>query len=192
VNLFSRESLIDALRELVTELQTRGRPIGLRIVGGSALALRYFDRDSTTDIDALHVSPGTDDEVSDAVRAISLRRGWPDDWFNFAVTNTPAEPRLGKPVAWELLYDRGGVMVEVASAEALLVMKLQANRPGRDTEDIRKLLALCEIASVETAEHLFEEYYPGDTLSDRALNMVTNILADGPLIKPQHPGPIEI
>jgi hypothetical protein len=83
-------------------------------------------------------------------------------------------------------------MVEVASAEALLVMELQANRPGRDTEDIRKLLALCEIASVETAEHLFEEYYPGDTLSDRALNMVTNILADGPLIKPQHPGPIEI
>ncbi len=63
-------------------------------------------------------------------------------------------------------------------------MKLKANRPGRDTDDIRQLLAVCDIESVEAADELYAEYFPGDSLTDRAWGMVERILAGGRLEKP--------
>jgi hypothetical protein len=44
VTLFDRNDLVDSLRELVSELRAAGEPIGLRLVGGAALALRCFER----------------------------------------------------------------------------------------------------------------------------------------------------
>ncbi len=53
-----RDDLIDGLREIVAELRARGEHVGIRIVGGAALSLRYFDRASTVDIDAAIHPPG--------------------------------------------------------------------------------------------------------------------------------------
>jgi hypothetical protein len=190
--LFDRDDLIDALRALVSELRAAGEPIGLRLVGGGALALRYFERASTRDVDVFHVRPGTDEAVASAARAVAQSRGWDEDWLNFEVTNTAAEPQYGKAVEWETIFDEDGIVIQVASAEALLVMKLRANRPGRDTDDIRQLLALCDIDSVQAADELYDEYYPGESLPDRAWDMVVRILSGGPLTKPDSPGAIEL
>ena len=190
--LFDRDDLIGAMRDLVTELRAAGEPIGLRLVGGGALALRYFERASTRDVDVFHVRPGTDEAVASAARAVAQRRGWNEDWLNFEVTKTAAEPQWGKAVEWETIFDEDGIVIQVASAEALLVMKLRANRPGRDTDDIRHLLALCNIVSVEAADGLYEEYYPGESLPDRAWDMVVRILNEGPLAKLHPPGPIHL
>ncbi|WP_291043480.1 hypothetical protein [Herbiconiux sp.] len=78
---------------------------------------------------------------------------------------------------WETLYDEGGIRIEVASKESLLAMKLRANRPGRDTRDIRLLLALCGIATLKEAEDLYEAFYPADALPARAEAMVVKIFA---------------
>jgi len=88
-------------------------------------------------------------------------------------------PTLGRAVDREAIYDHDGIVIEVASKEALLAMKLRANRPWRDTRDIRLLMGLCGIGSRTEAEELYEEFYPGDSLSDRAIHMVDGILADG-------------
>lgn len=93
---------------------------------------------------------------------------------------------------WETIYDKNGIVIHVASKEAMLAMKLRANRPGRDTRDIRLLLALCNIRTLEDAKELYEEFYPGDLLTDRAERMVTAILAGEPTPPPPSPGPIEI
>lgn len=97
---------------------------------------------------------------------------------------------MGRAVEWETIYDHDGIIIQVASKEALLAMKLRANRPGRDTRDIRLLMSLCEIASLEKTEEFYEEFYPGDGLTPRAIGMVTAILADGPLRAPEPPDPI--
>lgn len=68
-------------------------------------------------------------------------------------------------------------------------MKLRANRPGRDTRDIRLLLALCGTSTLAEAEAHYEEFYPGDSLSDRAVGMVMAILASGPITAPETPPP---
>lgn len=74
----------------------------------------------------------------------------------------------------------------------MLAMKLRANRPGRDTRDMRLLLALCNISTLERAEQFYEEFYPGDLLVPRAEMIVTAILSGEPTPVPPSPGPVEI
>lgn len=53
-----RDDIISGLRDLVSELRAAGEIAGIRLVGGAALALRYFDRGTTQDLDTLHIRPG--------------------------------------------------------------------------------------------------------------------------------------
>lgn len=192
MTLLDRDDLISALSELVAELHAEGEAVGLRIVGGAALALRHYRRRSTIDLDALHVRPGSDAAVAAAADRIAARRGWDAGWLNFGVTATGGEPLFGRPATWETIHDDGLVVIHVASAETLLAMKLRANRPGRDTDDIRQLLALCDIRSVEAADEFFSEFYPGDSLSNRAWKMVTAILQHGLLSRPDAPQAVDL
>lgn len=86
------------------------------------------------------------------------------------------------------MFDEGGVVVEVASAETLLAMKLRAGRPGRDVDDIRQLLRLCGITRLEAAEELYEAFYPGDAFSNRTHAIVVAILSEPSAlaIRPPH------
>jgi hypothetical protein len=190
VTALNRDDIITGLRELIAELREAGEDAGIRLVGGAALALRYFDRGVTQDLDAIHVRPGNDEAVAAAAARVARRHDWDSAWLNFAVTRADALPTLGRAVEWETLYSRDGISIQVASKEALLAMKLRANRPGRDTRDIRLLMALCEIVTLQEAEDLYEEFYPGDGLTSRAVSIVTAILDDGTNEVPPSPGEI--
>ncbi len=187
-----RDDIIAGLRDLVDELRGADEVAGIRLVGGAALALRYFDRGVTHDLDALHVNPGSDDAVAAAAARVAVRRDWEPTWLNFEVTHADALPTVGRVVEWETICNRHGILIQVAAKEAMLAMKLRANRPGRDTRDIRLLLALCGINTLDDAESLYEDFYPGDGLSDRAIAMVGVILADAPLDVPTSPAPPDI
>lgn len=182
-----RDDIIVGLRELVDELRNAGEVAGIRLVGGAALALRYFDRGVTQDLDSLHIRPGSDAAVAAAAARVAQRHDWGASWLNFEVTRADALPTLGRAVEWETIYDKHGIVIQVAAKEALLAMKLRANRPGRDTRDIRLLLGLCGMTTLAEAEALYEEFYPGDSLSDRATQMVVTILANGPIEAPEAP-----
>ena len=188
--LLDRDDLIDGLRELVAELHATGDPVGLRIVGGGALVLRHFDRRTTVDIDAVQVSPGDEAAVVAAAERVAERRGWQPDWLNFKAAQLA--PWWGRAIRWEPIHHDDLVTIEVAPADALLAMKLKASRPGRDTDDIRQLLAVCGIGSVDAADTLYSEFFPGDSLSDRAWGMVERILAEGPLRAPDAPPPPDL
>lgn len=189
----TRSDIIGGLRDLVAELHASEEVAGIRLVGGAALAIRYFERRTTGDLDSLHVHPGNDDAVLAAAAKVADNRGWAPGWFNFAVEDADSIPTFGRrAIDWEVIYDFDGIVIEVASKEALLAMKLRANRPGRDVDDIRQLLALCGVTSlVETEEH-YEDYYPGDGLTDRAIGIVERILAGGLPESVPSPGPIDI
>ena len=177
--MLTREDIIAGLRDVVGELHRRGETGGIRLVGGAALALRYFDRGITADVDAVHIVDGHDDVVADIVRLVARKRGWVPDWLNFEVTRIDALPLWGRDVEWVTLYAESGVTVEVASPETLLAMKLRAGRRGRDSGDVRKLLGVCEISDFSSAERLYEDFYPGDALPDRSVTMVLEIFAEG-------------
>jgi hypothetical protein len=186
---FDRDGLVDGLSKLVAALRESGDRNGIGIIGGAALALRYFERESTVDIDA-HVI-GDHASVLAAGREIAEANGWPDDWLNDQAAGFI--PYYGRRATeWETLYDDGRVVIQVASADAMLAMKLKANRPGRDDTDIAKLMAICDIHTVDAAEGLYEDFYPAEMLSDRALRMVTRILEVGLPPRPIPPPPAEI
>ena len=191
--VLDRGAIIDGLRDLIAELRAAGEVAGIRLVGGAALALRYFDRGTTQDLDCLHIQPGTDKAVAAAAARVADRRGWNASWLNFAVEQADAVPAFGRrTVEWESIYDHDGIVIQVAAKEAMLAMKLRANRPGRDTNDIRQLLRLCAITTLDEAEELYEDFYPGDLLTDRALDMVTRILDAGLPDEVPSPGPINL
>ncbi|GLI26448.1 hypothetical protein ARHIZOSPH14_06900 [Agromyces rhizosphaerae] len=177
------------LSELVARLRDGGERRGICIVGGAALALRYFEREATVDIDAQFI--GSHDEMLAASREVADANGWPHDWLNDQAAGFI--PHYGRRTTeWETLYDDGTVVIQVASPEAMLAMKLRANRPGRDDADLAKLMALRGIRSVGAAEELYEDFYSGEPLPDRAVRMVTRILEVGLPPAPKPPPRPEI
>lgn len=48
-----RQDIIDALSALIAELKATKTKATFRIVGGAALAIQYFDRPATTDVDSM-------------------------------------------------------------------------------------------------------------------------------------------
>jgi hypothetical protein len=127
-----RDDLIDGLRELVRRVHAQNLTgVAIRIAGGAALRLAYFDRDTTVDIDAQIVPL---DGLQPIIDGIAKGRGWPTDWLNNnAVMFLPS---WGRGVEWETVFDDGDVSILVAPIDALLAMKLNASRPRRDTPDI--------------------------------------------------------
>ncbi|GAA2975833.1 hypothetical protein JOD63_000545 [Microbacterium terrae] len=69
--VLDRDSIIDGLRDLIAELRDAGEVAGIRLVGGAALALRYFDRATTQELD--HDGIAIDVAAKDAMLAMKLR-----------------------------------------------------------------------------------------------------------------------
>ncbi|MGN6272051.1 MAG: hypothetical protein ACTHMQ_03070 [Protaetiibacter sp.] len=97
------------------------------------------------------VSSASSEPLATSVLHLRLasRHDWDASWLNFEVTRADALPTLGRAVEWDTIYDQAGITIQVASKEALLAMKLRANRPGRDTRDTRFLLALCDVKTLQ-------------------------------------------
>jgi hypothetical protein len=170
-----RDSLVDALNDLIERVHAAGiAPVRISIVGGAALALSHIDRRRTVDVDA-RLDPH--DALIRIAERIAVERDWPADWLNSNATQF--FPDWGKSVDWRPLYDRGGIRVEVAPADALLAMKLRAamSRPGRDTTDIVSLVAELDIESADAAESIFSAYYPGDGLNYQVYALVERAVA---------------
>jgi hypothetical protein len=123
----NRDELIAGLAALIERLRHAGQPAGIRIVGGAALSLRYFDRRATSDIDA-RIEPA--DEVLAIAARIADENGWSHDWLNMSATMFI--PTVGADSGWEVIYAEDGIVIEIASPGALLAMKLNASRPTRD------------------------------------------------------------
>ncbi|QGV67980.1 hypothetical protein [Clavibacter nebraskensis] len=178
---------MDALSELIAALRLRGVTGRMQVFGGAALALCHFDRGTTVDIDA---RLRFDADVRESVALIAERRGWGSDWVND--DGAFFLPAYGRDVEWTEVFDADGLVIEIASAEALLAMKLHAGRPGRDGRDISRLMVLCGLSSVSELEDVHEAYYPDDGLSPRAERLVQRIIEVGLPGRPETPPPPSI
>jgi hypothetical protein len=173
-DVFTKSELEDALKELASRLSGAGVKAGVRIVGGAALALVYYERQPTMDIDAL-IYPPLEAEAPVLAMAAEMadEHGWRSDWLN---THVRAWAPPVVEAEWRPLISEGGVAISVAPPDLPLVMKLNAARGVRDAKDIDVLLKLVSVASVEQAQEIFEAYYPGEVLRERAVGAVKRYL----------------
>lgn len=172
----SRDEIIDGLRELVSRLRATGHPARIQIVGGAAIALSIDeDRPPTADVDG-PISPPI--VVSAIAIDIATERNWPSDWVNDKAKIFLPSGFGSRGCEWQTIHDDGQVLVQVASPEMLLAMKLRAaeKRYLREAPDLTALLAACNITAAEEAEALLNDFFPTDALSDRVYELVTSII----------------
>jgi hypothetical protein len=170
-DLLGRGDIESLLRELAQRLNDAGLSVGIRIVGGAAIALMNSDRRATQDIDALLLPA---EAVQAAAAEMAIEHDLRGDWINDAAK--AFVPFVGLD-EWREIYREGGVVVSVGSVEMLLAMKLRANRGRRDTDDIEFLLEQCAVTSLEQAEAIYGRYRAQELLSQSACLRVTSWLA---------------
>lgn len=171
-----RVDLIDGLRELVRRARRDGiSGVSIQIVGGAALRLAYFDR-PTMYVDA-RIHPV--ESLAALIAAIAIERDWPVDWLN--ANASQFIPAWGTSVQWRPLLDDDSVSIWVAPVDALLARKLHAlqSRPGRDADDVAKLLRLNDVEDVAGAEEHYGGFYPGDGFTTRTHDTVKRMFQIG-------------
>ncbi|MDE0104728.1 MAG: hypothetical protein OXN89_20325 [Bryobacterales bacterium] len=151
---FSADSLEAAFRKLSRELQSRRVHAHIYVVGGAAMALGFDGRRQSMDA----VIKEGHGPVVEAVRRIGRRRGWPKTWLNEEAV--PSMPRGPDGRARTVFGDRH-LVVNSASAEHLLAMKVRAARP-KDQEDIAFLVRRLGLSSGREDLDLHDEVSPHD------------------------------
>lgn len=169
----TREEILDLLAELGRRLAAAALRGEIFLVGGAAIAVAYSTRRSTADLDAIF-------EPKDVIYSIALQlaeeRSLPVNWLNDSVKGflPGADPNA------RVLLDHEGLRVTVASPRYLLAMKLFASRVERDEDDLRVLLALCGISSVDEALRLVEGFYGNRPVEPRVRYLVESLLDSEP------------
>ena len=85
---FSKESIdiyLKKLSKVYKKLSAGRMPAEIILVGGSAIAVNYSFRQSSTDIDAIIQAP---DVMRDAIFRIRDEENLPNDWINSDFTKT--------------------------------------------------------------------------------------------------------
>lgn len=148
--------------------------------GGAVFTLVYGSRDSTKDVDAV-VRQSVIGKVLAA--KVSAELGLPDDWLNDDVKQFLAEKEAKRHLpAGE--YGEG-IRIAVPTAAYLLAMKLRACRPplpgyAGDHGDILFLVQKMGIGSVEQAAAIHDKFFPHDTLSVEAREVVRGAISPRP------------
>jgi hypothetical protein len=103
---------------------------------------------------------------------LGRERGLPGSWLNeqasMYVSKFSDENKA-------VVFDHPNLIVATASAEHLLVMKMQTARLT-DTADLRLLLGVLGISEVEGALRVHETVFPGMAVSDGARLLLEDIL----------------
>jgi hypothetical protein len=158
------------LDALVDELVELGATSHIQVVGGAAVMIQAGRESLSRDIDALYApSPNIDE----AIRAVAMSNNWAETWLNDAVNMYASN--YDNDEDWEIHIARAGVTVSVAKCPLLLAMKLLAGR-SRDIDDISLLLAACGITERQGAVDVFDHYYPNETMKQRALRILDDLL----------------
>lgn len=163
-----------AIRQALQELGRRLDDVGIQgdlfLVGGAAMALAYDGRRFTQDVDAIFEPKMRIYELAvDIARDLDL----PLDWLNDGVKAFLVEdPKVG-PV-----FDFNGLRVQAASPELMLALKVRAARLGEDDEDLRSLVDLLGLASVDDVLELAAGIIGERHLTPRSQFFVQQVLQD--------------
>ena len=133
------------------------------------MALAYSTRRSTSDLDAIFEPKML---IYEAAARIAERHSLDAAWLNDAVKGFLP----GADTNATVFFDRTGLVVRIASPRYLLAMKLLASRVERDEDDIRLLLRLSNIKTVDEALALVSDLYPAEAIPAKVEFLVRELL----------------
>jgi hypothetical protein len=169
--ILTRDDILWGIEQIRAGLMQLGATGTLKIIGGSAMILGgHAERAATVDIDAVVLIPH---EIIAVIAArIANARGWPENWINLEAQGL--YPAYAGRAIWRphAELSDAALSVELATQEALLAMKLNASRPGRDDSDIQALMSGCGVETIADADQHFSEYFRGESLPDKAVHLL--------------------
>ena len=169
--LLTRKDILRALERLSEVLQAKGVKADLFVVGGAAMALAFKARPATRDVDAIFKRRN---EVFKAAAQVAREQALPDEWLNDA-----SKKFIGRPDRRPLpILDLPGLRLMAGSPEYLLAMKVLADRHDRDRQDLRFLVRLLKLKSVEEVERAFSSVYPDHGIPEDTRARLAEIIAD--------------
>jgi hypothetical protein len=169
---FNRDKIVQSLEELGRRLELAGERAELYIVGGAAMALAFARDRVTRVIDAVFVPKS---RVYDEAKAMAVKDDTlGPDWLNDAVKGFL--PSIEDSEA-QVILDRPGIRVLVASPRRLLAMKVFAARVDRDRDDILTLCQQSTISTIAEVLELTQELY-GDLLTPKSKFLAIELLQD--------------
>jgi hypothetical protein len=147
----------------------------MSLYGGALFAVLFGSRDSTKEI----VHPG--DLARELAAQVARERNLPEAWLNDDVRCFLADNEAKRKLKGDEFGP--GLQVSVPTAAYLLAMKLRACRApqpgyGGDREDIRFLVRKMDLSSLADVERIHDRFFPRDTLSDAAIEVVRQALAE--------------
>ncbi|HEX4402089.1 MAG TPA: DUF6036 family nucleotidyltransferase [Galbitalea sp.] len=155
-------------QELSDRLAADGVHAQLFVVGGAAMALAYDQGRLTRDVDALFVPAP---QVRQAAEAIGAARGLEPDWLNDAAKGfLPGQDEHPSTV-----FESESLLVQVASPEYLLAMKLHASRDERDLDDAATLFDRLGYTTAQQGLDLLTNTYPAGLLLPRHRYIVQDV-----------------
>jgi len=168
--MLNREQILRALIRLAAVLEARGVQGEVYLEDGAAIALAYDARRATRDVDAVFAPKQA---VYEAAQVVAEELNLPENWLNDAVKLylRGEDPEPLQPL------DLPGLRVLVASPRYLLVLKLLASR-REDEQDIRTLLNLLQIQSVDEALEVLLSVYPERQILPKTRFMLEEIFGE--------------
>ena len=168
---FDRQTIEKAFERLGELAVAAGKIVEVSVYGGAALVLTLNHRPATRDVDA--VFERDRGFVRRAAEMVAAEFGWASDWMNDSVKGFLSRNDTARE-AKSLFksYPRGeseGLRILVASPAYLFAMKCLAMRAGDvtsrgDTDDIRSLGTLLDVASTRQAIEVISRFYPANAL----------------------------
>ena len=169
----NKEEIVRALAALGEELLKKEIQGEVLVVGGAAMCLAHNVRDATKDVDALFEPKA---EMLEAIKIVAQKYGLEEDWLNDGVKGFMfADPEHVPFIEFP------GLQVTTVHPEYLLAMKLYSSRTAlyeTDRADIKALIKLLGILSLEQAYDVLEKFIPREKVLPKTQYLLEEIIQD--------------
>ncbi len=152
----TKEEIKQYLSELNEELRSMDVKGEVCLYGGAVMTLVYDARPDTKDVDAVF-RPST--QIREAAARVAKANSLRPDWLNDAVKGflVPHKQRI--------LFDFSNLKIFAPEPDYLLAMKAISARPDTtDAADVRLLIDLLQMKTVDQVLDIVEKYYPREQI----------------------------
>ena len=170
---FGAERIRALLTELGARMLAQGMEARVFVVGGAAMALAYNRDRVTRDIDAVFEPKVA---VYDEAHRMAAEHHLPPNWLNDGVK--AFLPDLAPPLLATDVFSAPGISVGIASAEYMFAMKASAARAEADRDDLRTLVGILAIDSVDKAFEIIERHYDRRRLTPKVQFIVEEVVRE--------------
>ena len=168
----TKDKILNLLEQLNEKLKMKNVKSEICLVGGAVMCMCFDSRQSTLDLDAVFEPK---QEVYDCAKSVAFENDLDEDWLNDAVKGF-----LSTKSEFVEFKKFSNLTIKVASPAYMFALKFQSCRLDRksDVDDLKFLVNLLRIRSLDDAEEIVKEFYSLKLIPNRSWYFLEELLED--------------